>query len=162
MIIVSNTSPLSSLAKIDKLILLKQIYDTIIIPQAVYQELMDIRAGKKINETIKNARWIKTQSVTNLQLVNHLESKLDQGEAAAITLALELNADQLLMDEKLGRIEATRLKLTLTGVLGILLIAKKRGLISNVQSVIDELISQTVFRVGNQLYYRILREANED
>lgn len=162
MIIVSNTSPLSSLAKIDRLLLLKQIYDTIIIPQAVYNELMDIRAGEKVNDTIKNATWIKTRRVTNFQLFNNLESKLDRGESDAITLALELNADQLLMDERLGRIEAIRLGLSLTGVLGVLLIAKKRELIDNVKSVIDELISQTVFRVGDQLYYRILREANED
>jgi predicted nucleic acid-binding protein len=67
MIIMSNTSPLSSLAKIDRLLLLKQIYGTIIIPQAVYNELMDIRAGEKVNDTIKDATWIKTRRVTNFQ-----------------------------------------------------------------------------------------------
>ncbi|MCC5608691.1 DUF3368 domain-containing protein [Nostoc sp. CHAB 5834] len=161
MIIVSNTSPLSSLAKVDKLSLLENIYGQVNIPQAVYDELTDIRAGEKVNNAITNANWIETQSVTNKQLVKKLEFNLDQGEAEAIILAVELNANQLLIDERLGRQEANKLGLSLIGVLGMLLIAKKRGLISNVKSVMDDLITQTTFRVGEQLYYRILKEANE-
>ncbi|WP_239005371.1 DUF3368 domain-containing protein [Gloeothece citriformis] len=94
--------------------------------------------------------------------MKNLEAKLDQGEAEAIILAVELNADQLLIYERLGRQEAIKLGLSLTGVLGVLLIAKKRGLIDNVKLVMDELISQTTIRVRNQLYNLILREANED
>ncbi|MEH2364568.1 DUF3368 domain-containing protein [Nostoc sp.] len=161
MIIVSNTSPLSSLAKVDKLSLLENIYGQVNIPQAVYDELTDIRAGEKVNNAIINANWIEIQSVTNKQLVKKLEFNLDQGEAEAIILAVELNANQLLIDERLGRQEANKLGLSLIGVLGMLLIAKKRGLISNVKSVMDDLITQTTFRVGEQLYYRILKEANE-
>jgi uncharacterized protein len=161
MIIVSNTSPLSSLAKVDKLSLLENIYGQVNIPQAVYDELTDIRAGEKVNNAIINANWIEIQSVTNKQLVKKLEFNLDQGEAEAIILAVELNANQLLIDERLGRQEAKKLGLSLIGVLGMLLIAKKRGLISNVKSVMDDLITQTTFRVGEQLYYRILKEANE-
>ncbi|WP_292749607.1 DUF3368 domain-containing protein [Nostoc sp. NMS4] len=103
----------------------------------------------------------RIQSVTNKQLVKKLEFNLDQGEAEAIILAVELNANQLLIDERLGRQEANKLGLSLIGVLGMLLIAKKKGLISNVKSVMDDLITQTTFRVGDQLYYRILKEANE-
>jgi len=161
MIIVSNTSPISSLAKVDKLSLLENIYGQVNIPQAVYDELTDVRAGEKVNNAIKNANWIKIRSVTNRQLVKKLELNLDQGEAEAIILAIELNANQLLIDERLGRQEAKKLGLSLIGVLGMLLIAKKRGLISNVKSVIDDLITQTTFRLGEQLYYRILKEANE-
>lgn len=161
MIIVSNTSPISSLAKVDKLSLLENIYGQVNIPQAVYNELTDIRAGEKVNNAITNANWIEIRSVTNKQLVRKLEFNLDQGEAEAIILAVELNANQLLIDERLGRQEANKLGLSLIGVLGMLLIAKKRGLISNVKSVMDDLITQTAFRVGEQLYYRILKEANE-
>ncbi|WP_292749605.1 hypothetical protein [Nostoc sp. NMS4] len=59
MIIVSNTSPLSSLAKVDKLSLLENIYGQVNIPQAVYDELTDIRAGEKVNNAITNANWIE-------------------------------------------------------------------------------------------------------
>jgi predicted nucleic acid-binding protein len=161
MIIVSNTSPISSLAKIDQLSLLEDIYVRVIIPQAVYNELTDIRAGEKVNNALKNANWIEIRSVINKQSVRKLELNLDQGEAEAIILALELNANQLLIDERLGRREAVKLGLSLTGILGMLLIAKKRGFISNVKSVMDDLISQTTFRVGDKLYDCILKEANE-
>lgn len=161
MIIVSNTSPISSLAKIDQLSLLEDIYVRIIIPEAVYNELTNIRAGEKVNNALKNANWIEIRSVINKQLVRKLELNLDQGEAEAIILAVKLNANQLLIDERLGRREAVKLGLSLTGILGMLLIAKKRGLISNVKSVMDDLISQTTFRVGDKLYDRILKEANE-
>lgn len=102
MIIVSNTSPISSLAKIDQLSLLEDIYVKVIIPQAVYNELTDIRAGEKVNNALKNANWIEIRSVINKQSVRKLELNLDQGEAEAIILAVELNANQLLIDERLG------------------------------------------------------------
>lgn len=126
MIIVSNTSPISSLAKVDKLSLLENIYGQVNIPQAVYDELTDIRAGEKVNNAIINASWIEIRSVTNKQLVKQLEFHLDRGEAEAIILAVELNANQLLIDERLGRQEANKFGLSLIGVLGMLLIAKKK------------------------------------
>ncbi|MDM3849391.1 MAG: DUF3368 domain-containing protein [Aphanizomenon gracile PMC627.10] len=138
MIIVSNTSPISSLAKIDQLSLLEDIYVKVIIPQAVYNELTDIRAGEKVNNALKNANWIEIRSVINKQSVRKLELNLDQGEAEAIILAVELNANQLLIDERLGRREAVKLGLSLTGILGMLLIAKKRGFINNVKLVMDD------------------------
>ncbi|NES99386.1 MAG: DUF3368 domain-containing protein [Sphaerospermopsis sp. SIO1G1] len=162
MIIVSNTSPISNLAKIDHLFLLREIYSEVIIPQAVYDELTDVRAGEKVNNSIKNANFIKNKPVINYQLVKDLQRNLDGGESEAIVLAIELNATKLLIDERLGRKEAIKLGLSLTGVLGILLIAKKRGLISNVKSLMDQLISHTAFRIGDELYYTILIEANEN
>lgn len=162
MIIVSNTSPISNLAKIDHLFLLQEIYSEVIIPQAVYDELTDIRAGEKVNNAIKNANFIKNKPVINYQLVKDLQRNLDRGESEAIVLAIELNANKLLIDERLGRQEAIKLGLSLTGVLSILLIAKKRGLINNVKSLMDKLISHTAFRIGDQLYYTILIEANEN
>ena len=86
---------------------------------------------------------------------------LDIGEAEAIALALELKADELLIDERLGRREAVRLGLSITVVLGVLLIAKNRGLISKVQPIIDALILQANFRISRQLYEEVLRTANE-
>ena len=73
MIIVSNTS--------DQLSLLEDIYVRIIIPEAVYNELTDIRAGEKVNNALKNANWIEIRSVINKQSVRKLELNLDQGEA---------------------------------------------------------------------------------
>ncbi|NTW18338.1 MAG: hypothetical protein HEQ12_07540 [Aphanizomenon flos-aquae DEX188] len=95
MIIVSNTS--------DQLSLLEDIYVRIIIPEAVYNELTDIRAGEKVNNALKNANWIEIRSVINKQSVRKLELNLDQGEAEAIILAVELNANQLLQQFEIKR-----------------------------------------------------------
>lgn len=89
---------------------------------------------------------------------NHL---LDRGEAEAIALALELKAEELLIDERLGRREANRLGVPIIGVLGILLVAKRRTLINAVQPVVDALISKAGFRVSLQLYEQVLQAAGE-
>lgn len=67
----------------------------------------------------------------------------------------------MLIDERLGRREATRLGLPITGVLGILLVAKRRGLISAVQPVMDALMNQVGFRVSSQLYTEVLKAAGK-
>jgi predicted nucleic acid-binding protein len=86
---------------------------------------------------------------------------LDAGEANAIALALELQANDLLIDERLGRQEALRLGLSIIGILSILLIAKQRNLIPRVQPVMDTLINQAGFRVSPQLYQRVLAISQE-
>jgi predicted nucleic acid-binding protein len=76
-------------------------------------------------------------------------------------LALELQADDLLIDERLGRQEALRLGIPIIGILGILLVAKQRSLIPQVQPVMDALINQAGFRISPRLYQRILTLSQE-
>lgn len=161
MIVVSDTSALSNLAIIDHLWLLESIYQTVIIPDVVARELA--AASNPIIPAILQAGWIQPQPLTNSELVNQLQQErgLDAGEANAIVLALELQADDLLIDERLGRQEALRLGLSIIGILGILLVAKHRSLIPQVQPVMDTLIGQAGFRVSPQLYQRVLALAQE-
>ncbi|MBD1997934.1 DUF3368 domain-containing protein [Leptolyngbya sp. FACHB-541] len=156
MIVVSDTSALSNLALVDHLWLLKAIYQTVIIPDAVANELA-AASNPKI-PTILQLNWIQTRSLNNPQLADQLQQErgLDVGEANAIALALELEADDLLIDERLGRQEALRLGLSIIGILGILLLAKHRGIILQVQPVMDTLIDQAGFRISPQLYHRVL------
>jgi uncharacterized protein len=163
MIIISDTSPLSSLAIIGYLSILQYIYARVIIPQAVANELANSTEEDIRIKAMLSLEWIQIQQTTNLDLVACLkdEYNLDLGEAEAIALALELKADQLLIDERIGRREAVRLGLSITGVLGVLLVAKNRGLISKVQPIMDALISQANFRISGQLYEEVLRTANE-
>lgn len=161
MIVVSDTSALCNLALIDRLWLLEAIYQTIIIPEVVANELA--AASNLTILSILQLSWIQTQSLTNSQLADQLQQRrgLDAGEANAIALALELQADDLLIDERLGRQEARRLGLPIIGILGILLIAKQRNLIPQVQPVMDALIDQAGFRVSPQLYQRVLALSQE-
>mgnify|MGYP001791711961 CR=1 FL=1 len=161
MIVVSDTSALSNLAIVSHLWLLESIYQTVIIPDVVASELA--AASNPTISTILQLDWIQTQSLSDLQLANQLQQNrgLDAGEASAISLALELQADDLLIDERLGRQEALQLGLSIIGILGILLVAKQRNLIPRVQPIMDDLINQAGFRVSPLLYKRILVLAQE-
>ncbi|UIE38424.1 DUF3368 domain-containing protein [Leptodesmis sichuanensis] len=161
MIVVSDTSALSNLALVHNLWLLEAIYQTVIIPDVVANELA--AASNPTISAILQLTWIQTQSLTSSQLADQLQQDrgLDAGEAYAIALALEIQADDLLIDERLGRQEAIRLGLSIIGILGILLVAKQRSFIPQVQPVMDALIDQAGFRVSPQLYQRILALAQE-
>lgn len=163
MIVVSDTSPLSSLAIVGQLSLLQQLYGKVIIPTAVASELANTEPEDSRVTAVLSSTWIETQSVTNRTLVEMLqnEGKLDLGESEAIALSVELNVDELLIDERLGRREAKRLGLPIIGVLGVLVVAKGRGLISAVRPIMDDLILQAGFRVSNRLYAEVLQAASE-
>ncbi len=161
MIIVSDTSALSNLALVEHLWLLEAIYQTVIIPDVVASELS--AASNPAIPAILKLNWVQTRSLPQSQLANQLQQErgLDAGEANAIALALELQADDLLIDERLGRQEAVRLGLSIIGILGVLLIAKQRSLITQVQPVMDALSNQAGFRISPQLYQRVLTLAKE-
>lgn len=160
MIVVSDTSPISNLAAIDQLELLQQIYGSVIIPTAVYQELINSGDTDPAVLAIKTVNWIETCSATNITLLQTLQNNLDIGEAEAITLAIELNAERLIIDERRGRNEAIRLGLQVTGILGILLAAKQQGLIPLIQPLLDDLIANG-FWIREQLYAELLQLAGE-
>ncbi len=117
MIIVSDTSALSNLALVEHLWLLEAIYQNVIIPDVVASELA--AASNPAIPAILQLNWVQTKSVTQPQLANQLQRErgLDAGEANAIALALEIQADDLLIDERLGRREAIRLGLSIIGIL---------------------------------------------
>lgn len=124
MIIVSDTSPITNLAAIGRLDLLQTLYERIIIPSEVYDEM--VRIGKVVPgmHEVKTLPWIETQEVVDkdriCEIVNTRE-KIDLGEAAAIALAIERKADVLLMNERRGRAVATEFGLKVVGLLGVLL-----------------------------------------
>lgn len=111
MIVISDTSVLTNLAAIRHLHLLQQLYKHIFIPTAVYQELT---VDPPVPGTVEvhTIQWLKVLSVSDYTMVEQLQNtaQLDLGESEAITLALEINADLLLIDERRGRAEANRLE----------------------------------------------------
>lgn len=162
MIVVSDTSPINNLAAINQLHLLQQLYETVIIPQAVYRELTDPNFPVAGSAEVQTLEWIKTRSISDRTVIETLSNELDIGEAEAIALALELNADQVLIDERRGRLVAARLKLHYTGILGILVEAKNQRLIAAVKPLLDALIDRAGFWVAKELYDSILQFVNED
>ncbi|MGB7251798.1 MAG: DUF3368 domain-containing protein [Phormidesmis sp.] len=163
MIVVSDTSPLSGLAIVGKLPLLQALYRQIVIPEAVAIEL---RRGGQDEPRIAQVlalSWVEIKPPTNHPLIDELQTiyKLDKGESEAITLALEINADALLIDERLGRREASRLGLAITGMLGVLLVAKKQNLVNAVRPIVDALIEEAGFRISSQLYGEVMAAAGE-
>jgi len=161
MIVVSNTSPIFYLSTIGHLDLLRQLYDEIVIPTTVFNEITNVGNTDTSARVVPTLSWIKTQSATDQDFVNTLRTELDPGEAEAIALAVELNADRLLMDERLGRAAAMRAGLQVTGVLGILIAAKRNNLIQEVKPLLDALIEQVGFWIDARLYSEVLQAVGE-
>ena len=107
MIVVSDASPLLNLAIIGQLDLLRQLYDEVVIPQAVYDEVVVMGSDMPGASEVREAHWILTRQVQNQPLITALRLQLDYGEAEAIALASELNADLLLVDERKARLTST-------------------------------------------------------
>lgn len=163
MIIVSDTSPIANLIVIGYANLLPQLFGMIVIPDVVYQELLANGENHPVTQTVMTVDWLEVRSVSDQSQVAVLESncRLDPGEANAIVLAIELKATQLLIDERLGRIEAKRQGLRMTGILGVLLAVKRRGLIPVIRPLLDRLIDEANFRISDRLYNETLALAEE-
>ena len=160
MIIVSDTTPISELAKVDHLDLLPKLFGKVVIPQGVFNEL---QVGEHpAAKLVQDLSWLEVVTVDNQQLVRELQQsfKLDLGESEAIALAEEISASQLLIDERAARKVAMARKLPLIGTVGILLLAKRRGLLDSVKDVLDEMKAQGM-RISDRLYVQVLTLAQE-
>ncbi len=161
MSVVSNTSPIINLAAVGELNLLRQLYGNIVIPQAVYQEILHLGIEAPGAREVKNLSWITRHTVQNQVLLISLKWQLDAGEAEAIVCALETGANLLLIDERRGNRVASDFDVPCTGILGVLLEAKHRNLLSAVQPVMDQLIRRAGFWLADDLYRHILQAAGE-
>lgn len=159
--VVSNASPLINLARIGQLPLLPRLFGRLLLPQAVWQEVVEDGRGQPGAEEIRRAVWIERATVSNQPLVHSLRQDLDAGEAEAIALAIEIQADWLLMDERLGRGTAQHFGLRYVGLVGILSAAKQRGDLKALRPLLDRLRDVAGFRVSSALYEQVLRDAGE-
>lgn len=158
---VCNTSPLTNLAAVGQLALLPRLYGRIHIPNAVALELRAADCESSGYVPIESLGWLVVRSVGDRAFVESLRLYLDEGEAEAIALAMELGADVLLMDEQAGRRIATRLGLERVGAIGVLRRAKSVGLIPAVRPVLDDLIARAGFWIRPSLYASILSDVGE-
>jgi predicted nucleic acid-binding protein len=159
--VISDSSPLIALSRIRQLDLLHQLYGDETVPQAVVQEVIDKGGGQPGTEEVSTAEWIIAVEVEDQEFADSLKRDLGKGEAEAIALAVELQADLLIVDDLLARQVAGILGLNLVGTVGVLLEARQRAVLPEIKPCLDDLIDLAGFRVSGQLYARVLREAGE-
>jgi len=138
---ISNTGPIIALAKVDRLSLLKELFGEVVIPPIVNKELC-AKSGSEW-DAIENALkdYLHIQEPMPLDAAEKLLlADLDEGERQAIELALTVGNDViLLLDDRAGRQAAQKLNIPVTGIVGILLLAKERGLIKGVAEVLESI-----------------------
>ena len=152
MLVVSDTSPLTALLKIGRAGLLRQLFTEVLIPPAVEAELL--RSHPLL------PAWLEVRSPHHIP-DRVTAARLDLGETQALALALELHADTVLMDERMGRRTARELGLKATGLLGCLVLAKDAGHLDAVSPVVSELQTQAGCWFDDALIAAILRAAGE-
>jgi predicted nucleic acid-binding protein len=163
-IVVADAGPLIALARIERLSLLAELYGFVVVPEAVLSELRldsDRPGARVLSEALAvgliQARVLPGHCEADMA---RLSLVLDAGESAAILLAQELPCRFLLIDERRGRAIARRRGIPVAGLAGVLLAAKRRGLLESVQPLLMELARQG-YRLSDALVLKVLRLAGE-
>lgn len=148
---VCNSSPLIVLDRIGQLDLLQQVFGTIFVPPAVTSE---------ISPKLALPGWITERSLARPLTPRILTASLGDGESEAINLAVEINADRVILDDRAARRLAQSMGVPIIGTLGILLAAKRRGILPSVRPHLDALIHGG-FRIAPALYEQVLADGGE-
>lgn len=148
-VVIADTSCLIILGKIGRLGLLKELYGEVLVTPEIVHEY-----GKSLPE------YFITREYQNRDRMELLELQLDRGEASAIALAKERKSSILILDDYKARVVAKSIGLRITGTLGVILKAKKEGVILSVGQVLEE-IERTNFRLSPNLRERVLKLADE-
>lgn len=164
MIVVSDTTPLISLLKIERLDLLEKLFGNVLIPQAVYEELTVDERFKLEAEQLKQKEFITVRAVKNLDSVSILKraTGLDQGESEAIVLTDEVKAELLLMDEAKGRAVSNEMGFRIMGTIGVLMAAYEEHELTSEE--VKECVSglQRAGRHIGQRHYQMLLDMLKD
>jgi len=162
--VISNSSPLINLAIIGRLSLLQVLYGKVLVPQAVWREVVEDAQGKRGAEDVERARtegWIEVVTVRDSPLLPLLRRDLDDGEAEAIAWAIQEAADVILLDESDARDIAAFYALRKTGVVGILMRAKLQGHIASLREELEKLRTSAGFWIANELCQQALVAVGE-
>lgn len=161
---ISNSSTLLNLAIIGRLSLLREFHEKIIVPPAVWQEVVIEgrgRAGAAEVEAAHRAGWIEIVRPKDQELLKLLKRDLDDGESEAIALAVQQNADIVFLDEADARQIALLYGLRKSGVVGVMVRAKQQGMLPSLKAELDRLRHEAGFWIAEELYQQALREVGE-
>ncbi len=162
--VISDSSTLIHLASIGRLALLRELFGHIMIPPAVWHEVVEEgreRSGAAQVADAHREGWIEIESAGNQPLLQLLKHDLDSGEAEVIALAVERNAELILLDESDARRIAAVYGLPKTGVVGILIRARQEGKIRALKPELDQLRTLGKFWMDEGLYQQALRSIGE-
>ncbi|HHT9122233.1 MAG TPA: DUF3368 domain-containing protein [Candidatus Wunengus sp. YC63] len=162
MLITCDTNIIIDFSKINHLYLLKDIFKNVIIASEVEEELLageekitkELDIKKAINE------WIKVKMVENKLALESLKIHIGAGEAASIILYMETNADLLAINDLKARGVASAMGVKIIGTLGILRLAKDRGILKQIKPLLDELRKVGAY-ISDSLYNRMLKDVRE-
>ncbi len=158
---VSNTSPLLNLGAIGQAHLFRALFSEVTAPHAVRAEIDRLGHVDARFVAAEIDPFVRFLSVGNIERARLLGLHLDPGEAEAIALAVETSPDVVLLDERRARRTARVLGLRPLGVVGLLLLGKRRGHVVAIGPLLDDLASKAGFWMGDRLRDRALREAGE-
>lgn len=161
---IANASTLIHLAGIGRLELLREFHGKVLIPPAVWQEVVTEGKGRAGSREVRAARrsgWLEIVPPQNRALVELLRQELDEGEAETIALAVEQRAEVVFLDEADARRAAEIYGLRKTGVIGILMRAKLQGKISSLKEELGRLREEAGFWIDERLYQRALESVGE-
>jgi hypothetical protein len=151
-VVVADASVLIALVQVDELLLLQKLFTDIVVPPAVQREVAPSLPQLPV--------WIETRPLRQSVHPRVVQASLDPGESEAISLALELRADRIILDDLRARHLAKTLSLAVVGTAGVIFAAKQRGLISAVRPPLDALRAAG-FRLRKEVYEEVLKAAGE-
>ena len=157
---VSDSTVLIGLAKIEKMDLFREIFKRIYIPNAVFKEVAEEGSRRMGAKTVREAPWIIKKQIDDYTQANLLMTVLERGEAEVLVMAKEIQADLILLDEEKARKSAVKAGFKVMGVIGILIVAKRLGLITKIGVYIAKL-QRKKFRLSDKIVKMALKQAGE-
>jgi predicted nucleic acid-binding protein len=150
--VVSNSSPLIALVRIERFDLVPALLQSVVIPPAVAREI-----APSIPDL---PPWVSVRVPSGRSSVPTLRGRLGAGEREAIALAVAINAEAIVLDDLPARRAAEAAGLSVVGTLGLLLEAKRKGVLDAIRPELDKLLASSFF-LSEQLYDKLLRLAGE-
>lgn len=158
--VIVNSTPLIVLCNIGQLRILRDVYGEIIIPEAVYREITEKEDSACI-QIMSAKEWIHVAKIEDSSEKKMYKAKLHDGEVEVMILAQEKGRDSLvIIDDNAAKKTAKYLGLTVTGTMGVLLKAKRLGIIKEVKPILQEM-KKSGFYISDSLIKLVLKQAGE-